>query len=256
MKRLLPFILLSWFSLVSVNTFASQFNVFLFTKTTEWHHKSINAGVTALEEMAKLHHFTLEWHEDATLINDKNLERFDVVIFLSTTGDVMNESQQKSLQKFVRSGKGFVGIHSASDTEKNWPWFEKLVGRKFKIHPVIQTAKLNNLTPNFPGLENFAQVQWWTDEWYDFVPNDPAGQDNLRYLLSVDEGSYNTKSDWGDLKGDGMGEFHPISWFQNFQGGRSFYTALGHLPATYKTKQFQDHIYGGIFWAATGKGLD
>jgi type 1 glutamine amidotransferase len=125
---------------------AEQFNVLIFSKTAGWHHKSINQAVTALETMAENHHFTVDWQEDASLINSKNLAKFDVILFLQTTGDILNDEQQKAMQEFIQAGKGFVGIHSASDTEYEWPWYGKLVGRQFHIHPQIQTARLSVLS--------------------------------------------------------------------------------------------------------------
>ncbi len=233
--------------------FANQFKVLVFTKTDGFHHKSINAGVTALEEMAKQHHFAMEWHEDARQFNDKKLQQFDVVLFLQTTANVLNEKQQAAMEKFIRSGKGFVGVHAAADTEYDWPWYAGLVGHQFKIHPTIQTAQMTTLNADFPGLEHFPAKLWWTEEWYDFKT---GKSDNLNYLLTVDEQTYDPKADWGKVKTEGMGEFHPISWYHNYDGGRSFYTALGHLPETHNMKLFRDHLYGGIFWAATGRGAE
>lgn len=243
----IPFLLL----LITLSgvTMAKQFNILLFTKTVGWHHKSINAGVTAFEKMALNHHFSLDWQEDANLINDENLARFDVVVFLQTTGDVLNDTQQKALEKFIKSGKGFVGIHSAADTEYDWPWYGEMIGHRFVIHPVIQTAKLSVINRQFPGLEYFPDQLLWTEEWYEYGP---ALSDNLTYIMSVDESTYDPKADWGRVKGQGMGKFHPIAWFQEFDGGRAFYTGLGHMPATYENKNFIEHIFGGLYWAATG----
>ena len=229
-----------------------QFNVLLFTKTNGWHHKSQHAGVESLKALADKHYFNLVWHEESRYFNDAYLSKVDVVVFLSTTGDVLTNDQQAAFERFVQSGKGFVGIHSASDTEYDWPWFQKLVGRTFVIHPVIQTAELQK-SPNNKhlGLQQMPDKMLWTDEWYEFGPE----LSKLNYLLTVDEKTYDTKADWGDIKGEGMGKFHPIAWYHNYDGGRSFYTSLGHLSAVYENPIFTEHVYGGIYWAATGKGL-
>jgi len=242
---------------ISLTCFASfvqakQFKVLVFSKTDGWHHKAINEGVTGLRTLAKKHHFAMEWHEDASRINDENLKQFDAIIFLLTTGNILNNKQQQAMEKFIQSGKGFVGIHSAADTEYQWPWYQKLVGRYFIIHPEIQTAKLKVESRNLPGLEAMPNELLWTDEWYQFSE---VQTDNLHYLLSVDESSYNPNADWGNVKGQGMGNFHPIAWYHNYDGGRSFYTGLGHLPAIYENSLFLSHLYGGIYWVATGKGL-
>lgn len=240
------------FVMLQSSAIAEQFNVLLFSKTAGWHHKSISQAVIAIEEMGVNHHFSVDWQEDSALINTENLKKYAAVIFLQTTGDVLNEQQQQALQQFIQSGKGFVGIHSASDTEYDWPWYGKLVGRHFHIHPQIQTARLNVLDQKFPGLEYFPPSSLWTEEWYEF------GEElspNLNYILSVDESTYDPSANWGAKQGKGMGKFHPVSWYQEFDGGRSFYTALGHMGVSYKNKAFIEHLYGGIYWAATGKGM-
>lgn len=232
---------------------AQQFRALLFTKTDGWHHESINPAVTAMKRMAEDHYFTIDWHEDAARINDENLKQYDVIIFLLTTGNILNADQQAAMERFVRSGKGFVGIHSASDTEYDWPWYTQLIGRSFVIHPEIQTARIHVISRALSGYEKWPDALWWTDEWYEFGPEHVQG---LRYTLTVDEGSYLPAADWGEKKGTGMGAFHPLAWFHEFDGGRSFYTALGHMPETYRKPLFLDHVFGGVLWAATGKGLD
>lgn len=251
-QRLLSGFLIVISLLFSSTLVAKQFKALVFTKTAGWHHKSINAGVSAIETLSKQHHFDMDWHEEARYFNDENLANYDVVIFLNTTGDILNDEQQAAMERFIQSGKGFVGIHSAADTEYDWPWYGKLVGHRFKIHPEIQTAKLEKLVPYFPGLSALAQQQLWTEEWYEYSP---AESENLSYLLKVDEKTYSAAADWGHVKGKGMGEFHPIAWYQEFDGGRSFYTGLGHMRGTYSLEAFRWHLYGGIFWAATGNKL-
>jgi uncharacterized protein len=229
-----------------------QFNALLISKTGGWMHGSINEGVDALRLMAVNHFFNLEWPEDPNYISEERLKNFDVVIFLNTTGDILNDKQQAAMEKFIQSGKGFVGIHSASDTEYDWPWYTQLVGRMFHIHPTIQTAKLKVVDRKFPGLDRLPDELWWTDEWYEFGEEKVSG---LNYILTVDETTFNAKVQWGQKVGNGMGDFHPIAWYHNFDGGRSFYTALGHLPSKFSDQAFLDHLYGGIYWAATGKGM-
>lgn len=229
-----------------------QFDALLFTKTAGWHHQSINAGVTAMKGLAQRHSFNLQWHGDTRNFNDEFLEQFDVIIFLNTTEDILNEEQQKAFERFIKQGKGFVGIHSASNTEYDWPWYNELVGRMFHIHPAEQTAMLDVVDSNFPGMEIFPERFMWTDEWYEFQPEKYS--ERLNILLSLDETTYDPTADWGDKTGKAMGE-HPIAWYQYFDGGRSFYTALGHMPAIYSDPWFLHHVYGGIYWAATGKGI-
>jgi hypothetical protein len=248
-KNLLLILALSVFS---STIYAQQFKVLLFTKTDGFHHESINEGVVAIKKLAERNTFSVDWQENAAIFNDKGLEKYQAVIFLNTTGNILNEEQQAAFEKFIKAGKGFVGIHSASDTEYDWAWYGKLVGMYFKIHPQQQTAYLNVQDSNFPGMERFPKKLLWTDEWYEFKT--PANASDLKVLVTIDEKSYNPNTKWGDNEGKGMG-IHPISWYHNYDGGRAFYTALGHIPLTYSDQTFLDHIYGGIYWAATGKGL-
>jgi len=245
-------IVFSWLGSLSLSAKAEQFNVLLFTKTNGWHHESINEGVTAMRAMALRHHFTLDWHEDPSIFSDEKLQKYQAVVFLLTTGDILNDEQQAAMERFIRAGKGYVGIHSASDTEYDWDWYTKMVGRTFHIHPLIQTAELSVIDRKFPGVERMPNQFLWTDEWYEFGAERIKG---MNYILSVDEKTYDPAADWGTKKGTGMGKFHPISWYHAYDGGRAFYTALGHLPATYSDPLFLEHIYGGLYWAATGKGI-
>lgn len=238
--------------LAGLSAHAEQFKALLFSKTAGWHHDSINAGVTAIQQLGKLHDFDVFWTEDANrVINDKELAKYKVVIFLLTTGDIFNAEQQAAFERYVRNGGGVVGIHSATDTEYDWEWYAKLIGYNFHIHPAPQTATVQVVDRNFPGMDRFANRFLWTDEWYEFGP---AHSDKLRFLLTVDESTYSTKAKWGDKEAKGMSP-HPISWYQEYDGGRAFYTALGHIPASYSDTNFLHHIYGGIYWAATGKGF-
>ncbi len=227
-----------------------QFKALLVTTTRGWHHESLHYGVVALEKLAGDNFFDVVLFQDPNSFTDKYLDQFQVVIFLNTTGDIFDSAQQKVMERFIHSGKGFVGIHAASDTEYDWDWYTKLVGRMFHIHPSIQTAKLEVFDDNFPGLQGFANGKLWTDEWYEFGPEKTPG---LHYVLGVDESSYNPKADWGTKKGEGMGKMHPIAWYHEYDGGRSFYTALGHMPGDFSDPAFLNHLYAGIFWAATGK---
>lgn len=229
-----------------------QFKALLFTRTAGWHHQSINEGVDGLRVLAQRHQFELNWQESPYVFNDEFLSQYDVIIFLSTTGDILNDEQQAAMEKFIQSGKGFVGIHAASDTEYEWEWYTKLVGRMFEIHPVNQTTRVTKINSTFPGLERMPETFLWTDELYEFREENIDG---LNYLLTIDESYYEVQPPWGNRKTEGMGEFHPVAWYHEFDGGRSFYTAFGHMPETFSDVMFLEHIYGGIYWAATGKGI-
>ncbi len=241
--------------LVTMTIFASnaqQFKALLFTKVAGYHHESVNEGVDAMRWLAKRNNFALDWHQDASKFNDQELAKYDLVIFLMTTEDILNDDQQEAFKRFVQSGKGFVGIHTASDTEYGWPWYNQLIGRMFYIHPQQQTALVKVEDRNFPGMQLMPDARWWTDEWYEFGEEKA---DNLKYLLTVDESTYDVAAKWGEKEAKGMNGFHPLSWYHTHDGGRAFYTALGHIAETYTDPLFLEHIYGGIYWAATGKGI-
>lgn len=251
-KHLSLHIIALFFLINSTSAQTKQFKALLVTTTKGWHHESLHSGVLAIQQLGVKNFFDVVLFEDPESFTDKNLEQYKVVIFLNTTGDIFDSAQQKVLERFIQSGKGFVGIHSASDTEYGWDWYTKLIGRMFEIHPVIQTAHVNVVDPNFSGLQGFTGNKIWTDEWYEFGPEKVS---DLKYLLTVDESSYNPKANWASKhkKGTGMGNFHPLAWYHNYDGGRSFYTALGHLPSAYSDPVFQNHLLAGIYWAATGK---
>lgn len=227
-----------------------QFKALLITTTRGWHHESLHSGVLAIQELGRKNFFDVVLFENPAGFTDQYLQQFQVVIFLNTTGDIFDTAQQKVMERFIESGKGWVGIHSASDTEYDWDWYTKMVGRMFHIHPVVQTARLNILDASFAGLQGFAGNKLWTDEWYEFGTEKTSG---LNYVLAVDENSYNPKVQWGKKKGEGMGKLHPVAWYHEYDGGRAFYTALGHMPAIFSDDAFLNHLNAGIFWAATGR---
>jgi type 1 glutamine amidotransferase len=250
--RLLVLTLLGFFAASAAHAETEQFSVLLFSKTAGWHHESILAGVEAIRKLGELHDFNVFWTEDANRVfKDEELKKYKVVIFLSTTGDILNDEQQAAFERYIKAGGGFVGIHAAADTEYGWPWYNKMVGHMFHIHPLVQTATIKVEDPNFPGMDRFPKRFLWTDEWYEF----DAARSKLHYLLSVDEKTYKPYAKWDTKEGKGMGSFHPLAWYQEYDGGRAFYTALGHLSAAYSDASFMHHIYGGIYWAATGNGF-
>jgi uncharacterized protein len=252
MKALKPFVFALLFQIVLLSNVNAQkqFKALMVTTTKGWHHESLHAGVLALQELGRKNFFDVVLLENPNGFTDKYVEQFQVIIFLNTTGDIFNAEEQKVMERFIQSGKGYVGIHSASDTEYDWEWYTKLVGRMFNIHPTIQTAQVNIVDNGFPGLQGFAGNKLWTEEWYDFTPEKVAG---LNYILAVDENTYNPKVSWGSKKSDGMGKLHPVAWYHNYDGGRAFYTALGHLPTNFQEPAFLNHLFAGILWAATGK---
>jgi type 1 glutamine amidotransferase len=220
--------------------------VLLFSKTEAFRHDSIPAAADALSAIGQRRDWEVSHSEDATLFDAASLSAFDVVVFLMTSGDILDDAQQAALEGFVQQGGGWVGVHSASDTEYDWPWFGELVGAYFGGHPAIQQATVRIERPSHAaalplGLSSSMAVPTWVrnDEWYSFVTNPRA---DVQVLMSLDETSY-------DPAGFAMGD-HPIAWYRGFDGGRSFYTAMGHTDESYADAQFVSHVAGGIEWAA------
>jgi cytochrome c len=215
--------------------------VLVFSKTTGFRHDSIPAGIAAVEALGAEHGFAVEATEDGGRFTDAALSRFKVVVFLSTTGDVLDHDQKAAFERYIRSGGGFVGIHSASDTEYGWPWYGRLVGAYFASHPAVQQASVHVVDRERPATRALPEIWRRTDEWYNFK-TDPSG--GVHVLATLDEQSF---------AGGTMGASHPIAWCQDFEGGRSWYTGMGHTVESYSEALFRDHLWGGIESAA---GID
>src|SRR5581483_1208983 len=154
-------------------------HVLLFTKTAGFHHDSIPAAVQALEAANGL---DVDQTDDASVFTDARLARYDVVVFLLTTGDVLDDAQQGALERFVRSGGGFVGVHSATDTEYDWPWYGRLVGAYFKEHDAVRQATLDVVDATDPSTASLPRRWTRVDEWYTFR-SDPEG---VHVLIELD----------------------------------------------------------------------
>jgi cytochrome c len=226
------------FALPSVAAAAPKFKVLVFSKTAGFRHDSIETGVARVKQLGTANDFAVDATEDATAFTAGNLRKYDAVIFLSTTGDVLNNAQQGAFENYISAGGGFVGIHSAADTEYDWPFYGNLVGAYFKRHPAIQQATIKVADRIHPATKHLPDRWTRTDEWYDYRTN-PRG--NVHVLATLDETSY---------QGATMGFDHPITWCQDFAGGRSFYTGLGHTKESYGESAFQKLLLGGIRWAA------
>jgi len=225
---------------VSVPTeqMSPPFKVLVFSKTAGFRHDSIPDGIAMIEQLGAMNHFAVDTSEDSSLFSDANLANYRAVIFLNTTGDILDPNQQAGFQHYIEMGGGFVGIHSASDTEHSWPWYGGLVGAYFESHPEIQTATLHVDDANNPATSFLGSTWQRTDEWYNFATN-PRG--NVHVLLTLDESTYS---------GGTMGADHPVTWCQVYDGGRSWYTENGHTKETYSEPLYQQHVLAGIQYAA------
>ena len=215
-----------------------RFAVLVFSKTTGFRHDSIPHGIAAIKTLGVDHGFSVDSTEDAARFTDEELPRYKVVVFLSTTGDILDEGQKAAFERYIRSGGGFAGIHSASDTEYQWTWYGRLVGTYFANHPEIQHATVRIEDLGHASTEGLPQIWDRTDEWYNFR-NNPRG--TVHVLATLDEATYS---------GGKMGADHPIAWCQVIDGGRSWYTAMGHTTESYAEPLYRLHLLGGIESAA------
>ena len=235
----------------------ARYNVLVFGKTAAFRHSAIDETLAAIRLMGSQQNFTVDYTEDATRFNDAFLARYDLVVWDSTTGDVLNDTQQAAFERFIKAGGGYTGIHSATDTEYGWAWYGQLTGAYFRNHPAgTPTATVVVEDPNSPATAGIPARWTRVDEWYNFQKIDnpvvngggnrvsPRDQSPIHVLLTMDESTY-TEDD-----GNTIDEDHPIAWCKRYDGGRMFYTALGHTEATYLDPVFLNHLKGGMEVAA------
>jgi type 1 glutamine amidotransferase len=214
-----------------------EIGVLVFSKTAGFRHTSIENGKQMFRMLAEENAWILETTEDAAQFTSA-LSRFRVVVFLNTTGDVLNDEQQKAFESWYRKGNGYVGIHAAADTEYDWPWYGCLVGAYFQSHPQIQQATINVEDTRHQITKGLPATWQRTDEWYDYRVN-PRGA--VYVLASLDTTTYT---------GHTMGKDHPIVWCRSFDGGRAFYSGLGHTAESYIEPAFVRMIRNAVHWAA------
>lgn len=221
---------------------AAELRILVFSKTAEFRHDSIPTAIATIQSLAAAHGMFVDATEDGSLFTTANLQQYAAVVWLMTTGDVLNGAQQAAFEAYMQGGGGYVGVHAAADCEYDWPWYGQLLGNGawFYAHPEIQTATLHVENPADISTRHYPPAFSFTDEWYNFQANPrPA----VHVLLTIDESTYNPGA-------GAMGADHPISWRHAFSGGRAWYTAMGHPPETYLDPGFRAHLLGGIRWAA------
>ncbi|MCF3108197.1 ThuA domain-containing protein [Niabella sp. CC-SYL272] len=217
--------------------------ILVFSKTAGFHHASIANGNTALQQLGATHNFDVDTATDAAVFIDDSLKKYAAVVFLSTTGDVLNYRQEAAFERYIQAGGGYVGIHAATDCEPDWGWYGRLAGAYFMDHPGI-TDSFPNVQPGVLLVTDSTHMatrhlphEWKkTDEFYNFKKMSK----DVKVLLTVDEKSY---------QGGKNGNPHPIAWYHEFDGGRAFYTELGHTPESFSDSLYLRHILGGIQYA-------
>ncbi len=221
----------------------SSNKVLVLSKTEGFRHESIEAGIQMFKELGDTEGFEVDMTEDANDINVRNLQQYKVVVFLNTTGDIFDESQQIDFQRFIQAGGGYLGIHAAADTEYEWPWYGKLVGGYFNGHPNGPNVRDGSLDKTKHAHASTAHLpdRWdRTDEWYNYKSLNP----DITSVLNLDETSY---------EGGTNGEYHPMAWYHEYDGGRAYYTGGGHTDESYSDDNFRKHIIGALDWAMGDK---
>lgn len=213
----------------------------VFSRTQGFRHDSIPAGLDALTQLMTQRGYGLWATEDGATFTDAALSAYAAVIFLNTTGDVLNDAEQAAFERYIAAGHGYVGVHSASDCEYDWSYYGALVGAYFAGHSQVVSAGLRVEPVTHASIQALPPTWTRTDEWYGFRTN-PRTTSTI--LLTVDESSYDP--------GQGrMGADHPVAWYHEHEGGRAFYTALGHTRESYTEPMFLSHLLGGLEWAAS-----
>ncbi|MFD9222653.1 ThuA domain-containing protein [Streptomyces sp. NPDC060064] len=223
---------------------AAPYRVLVFSKVTNFSHDSIQAGIDAVKKLGSENGFEVEATDDAAAFTDANLGRFQAIVFNNTnstpeSGDLLDAGQRAALQKYIRGGGGWVGLHSASASERDWPWYEGLVGAIFDKHPAVQTGRIKVLDRTHPSTKGLPELWERTEEWYNWRTN-PTGKVHTLAQIKVRDG----------ITGLDEGVDHPWSWCQNYDGGRSWFTAGGHAKSAFQEAGFLKHLLGGIQWAA------
>ncbi len=214
--------------------------ILVFSRTAGFRHDSIPEGIACLKEIGAAR-WQVEATEDPAAFTADRLRGYRAVVFLSTTGDVLDRPQEEAFEAYIRAGGGFAGIHAATDTEYGWEWFGRLVGGRFATHPPVQPAVVR-VEDRTHRSTRMLPAEWRrTDEWYSFRENPRAG--GVHVLATLDETTF-------DPGKAAMGADHPICWCRPFEGGRSWYTAGGHTKESFAEPLFRQHLAEGIAWAA------
>ena len=243
--------LLGWLLAASHCWADPQYKLLVVGAPNKYHYEYIPVARESLERLAKLHDFSFTYATQTSPL-DGDLKQYAAIVLLNTSGEDFNAKQRTNFEAYVNGGGHVMVVHRAMIIPANqWPWYEKLVGRSFKIHPMLQTGVIDVVDKTFPA--NFGlPARWlWSDEWYELT-NPHNVQINT--VLSVDETSYDPTRIWPGQVATGMGKEHPVSWYRHHDKSRVFVTTLGHNVEMYKDPHFLSHLMGGIYWTVTGKG--
>lgn len=232
-------------------------SVLLFSKTNAFRHgEAIEASIPAFSQMAEENGWTIFVTDNGAIFNPDQLQIFDVVIWNNTSGKVLNTEQREHFRNYLEYGGGFVGIHAAGDNSHQWDWYEnEVIGARFSHHPMnpqFQEGDLNLEADSADStlIDELPKSWTRTDEWYIFYNNPRERGFNILYRLNGSEIKPNgnipllaSEKDWG------MGEDHPIAWFNSVGEGRTFYSAMGHQGTAFQESDHLQMLENAIRWA-------
>jgi type 1 glutamine amidotransferase len=238
----------------------ARYSALVFSKTTAFRHTDcITRGGAAIARAGARRGFSVDATEDAGAFTRRRLARYDVVVFLCTSGEVLDARRQRAFRRYIRAGGGFAGIHSAVATEPDWPWYRGLVGADYRDHTGVagvnaqfQTATIRVEDPDTAATRRLGRAWTREEEWYSFR-TDPRAKAHV--LLTVDESTYDPRG-YGEPGGSPPMGDHPIAWCRRSGRGRSFFTALGHKGVYWDEPLLRSHVLGGIEMAAGAKTFD
>lgn len=235
----------------SIGFAEDQFKVLVIATPSKYHYEYIPVARDSIEHLAKLHAFHVEWTSDPAVF-DGDLSHYAAVMFLNTPAEQLSETQRRHFEAYMRGGGNAIVVHRAAIIPKtDWPWYEKLVGRSFVNHPMLQTGVVTVVDKGFPATFGVPDRWIWSDEFY--VTSNPFAVP-IDTVLTVDETSYDPTSIWPGQVAKPMGKDHPEAWYHRYEKGRVFVTLLGHDAEAYRDERYLQHLLGGLYWAATGRG--
>lgn len=238
-------------ALAAIPGFCAEKKVLVYTRnytsdSKGYIHDNIASSVAAIRKMGAENAFAVDASDDPGVFTTANLRQYSTIVFANTNNEAFaNDQQREAFQKYIRSGGGLVGIHSATGSERNWPYFWLVMGGKFLRHPKMQKFTVRRVKDaNHPATRDLPATFEWTDECYYIDHLNP----DIHPLLVTDPAKIDDPQK-AEYPGDQFGDSLPLAWYQTYDGGREFYTALGHNKEHYENPILYKQVLGGILWA-------
>lgn len=257
MKKLTAYFLLSTILCYSTNsqqkkeTTLKGKHFLVFTKNGKGYvHENIPASIAAFRKMGEEYNFKVDSTTNSALFTDDFLKKYDALIFSNTNNDVFDTEQEKvAMMRYIQAGGGFMGIHSATGTHRNWKWFKLMLGATFLRHPPFQPFTVHVLDKKHPATKNLLAKWETSDECYFFKEINPS----IKILLVSDISTIKESNEGKNITPDTFGNRYPAAWCHEFDGGKIWYTSLGHSKEDYSNFTYLAHIIEGLKWV-TDKG--